>query len=90
MGIGTDLITRAVAWILAAFSGAIFLGLAGIAVMLGFSQSQFHWALVLVPGVALLLTVIAVVRAIKPWQTTRFAELKAQIASDAQALRMVA
>ena len=58
--------------------------------MLGFSQNQFHWALVLVPGFALVLTVVAVVRAMKPWHTERFAELKAQIASDAQALRMVA
>jgi hypothetical protein len=52
-------------------------------------QNQFHWVLVLVPGAALLLVVVAVVRAIKPWQTEQFPELKAQIDSDARALRMV-
>ncbi len=90
MSIGVDLATRAASWVLAVLAGTVFLGLTGVALMLGFMQNQFHWSLVAVPGIALLLVIIAVVRAIKPWKTERFPELKAQIANDAQALRMVA
>jgi hypothetical protein len=43
-----------------------------------------------VPGVALLLTTAAVLRAQKPFVNNRFLELKAQIDSDAKALRMAA
>ena len=74
---------------MAVLTGVVFLGLAGVAVMLGLMQNQFHWVLVVVPGVALLLVIVAIVRAIKPWQTDRFAELKAQLDSDIRALRMV-
>jgi hypothetical protein len=86
---GTDLITRVAAWVVAVLCGVVFLGLTGVAVMLGLMQNQFHWVLVVVPGAALLLVVAAVVRALKPWQTEQFPELKAQIDSDARALRMV-
>ncbi len=86
---GTDLLTRAAAWVVAVLSGVVFLGLTGVAVMLGLMQNQFHWVLVIVPGVALLLVIVAIVRALKPWQTEQFPELKAQLDSDARALRMV-
>jgi uncharacterized membrane protein YbhN (UPF0104 family) len=86
---GTDALTRIAAWVVAVLCGVVFLGLTGVAVMLGLIQNQFHWALVVVPGTALLLVIVAVVRAIKPWRTERFPELKAQIDSDARALRMV-
>lgn len=87
---GTELVQRVVAWVLAVLCGVVFLGLAGTAVMLGFLQHQFHWALVAVPGAALLLVVISVLWAKKPLRSERFPELKAQIESDAQALRMAA
>lgn len=87
---GSELLDRAVAWALAALSAVVFLGLAGTALMLGLLQNQFHWVLVAVPGFALVLVVIAVLRARKPVRHERFPELKAQIDSDAQALRMVA
>lgn len=86
---GTDLLTRAAAWVVAVLTAVIFLGLTGVALMLGLMQNQFHWVLVVVPGIALLLVVIAMLRALKPWQTEQFPELKAQIDSDARALRMV-
>ena len=86
---GADLVTRAVAWVLTVLAGVVFLGLAGTAVMIGFVH-QFHWALVVVPGIALLLAVVAGMRAMKPMTSERFPELKAQIQSDAQALRVVA
>ncbi len=87
---GTDLVARAVAWVVAVVAAAIFLGLAGTAVMLGMLQNQFHWALVAVPGVALAIVFVAVLKARKPAASERFPELKAQIDSDARALRMAA
>lgn len=87
---GSELLARAMAWVLAALSVFVFLGLAGTALMLGFMQNQFHWVLVAVPGFALMLTVTIVFRARRPLQSERFPELKAQIDSDAQALRRLA
>lgn len=87
---GTEIIQRVVAWVLAVLAGVVFLGLAGTAVMLGMLNHQFHWALVIVPGVALLLVVASVLWAKKPLKSERFPELKAQIDSDTQALRMAA
>ncbi len=90
VGVGVDLLARAAAWVVAVLTAVVFLGLTGVAVMLGLMQNQFHWVLVLVPGAAFLMVVVAVLRAVKPWQTERFPELKAQIESDARALRMAA
>lgn len=87
---GSELLARAVAWLLAVLSLFVFLGLAGTALMLGLMQNQFHWVLVAVPGVALVLALVAVIKARKPLKSERFPELKAQMDSDAQALRMVA
>ena len=87
---GAELVTRVVAWTLALLSAVVFLGLAGVALMLGLMQNQFHWVLVAVPGVALTLVVIAILRARKPLQSERFPELKAQIDNDVEALRMAA
>lgn len=87
---GSELLARAVAGVVALLALAVFLGLAGGALMLGFLQNQFHWILVAVPGFALALLVIAVMVAKKPLKSERFPELKAQLDSDAQALRTVA
>lgn len=80
---------RAVAGVVAILALVIFLVLSGIAVMLGFLQNQFHWVLVITPGIALILTIIAAFIVMKPLKKERFPELKAQIDSDAQALRTV-
>lgn len=87
---GTEIISKVVAWVVALLCMVIFLGLAGTAVMLGMLQNQFHWVLVIVPGVALLLGVVALVWAKKPLKRDHFPEFKAQIDSDARALRMAA
>ncbi len=87
---GSELLGKAVAWALAGLTGLMFLGLGGIALMLGVLHNQFHWMLVAVPGVALLLAIIAVMRASKPFNSERFPELKAQIRDDARALREAA
>jgi hypothetical protein len=87
---GAELVARAVAWVIAVLAGAVFLGLTGTAVMLGMLQNQFHWVLVVVPGVALVVVIAAALRARKPFVNERFPELKAQIDNDARALRMAA
>ncbi|MEO7953312.1 MAG: hypothetical protein ABIR35_04335 [Polaromonas sp.] len=87
---GSDFMRRVVAWVLAILAALLFLGLTGTAVMLGFMQNHFHWVLVAVPGFALLLLLVAVAVASKPMRTQPFAELKAQLDSDVQALRSVA
>ena len=84
---GGELVERMVAWVAAALCAVVFLGLAGTALMLGLLQNQFHWVLVAVPGAALLLLMAALVTAKKPLKSEHFPELKAQLDSDAQALR---
>lgn len=88
--VGHEVLTRVIAWLIAVLAAVVFLGLAGTAVMLGVLNNHFHWVLVAVPGVALLLTIAAVLRAQKPVSSKRFPELKAQIDSDTKALRMAA
>ena len=85
-----ELLAKALAWTIAALSALVFMGLAGTAIMLGVMHDRFHWALVLVPGVSLLIGVVAVLFARKPPKGERFLEFKAQLDSDAQALRMAA
>ena len=87
---GAELVARALAGLVAALAGALFLGLTGAALMLGLLHNQFHWILVAVPGVALVFWIGAIWVAMKPLKSERFPELKAQIDSDAQALRTVA
>lgn len=87
---GADLAKRIAAWVVAILAALLFLGLTGTALMLGFMQDHFHWVLVAVPGFALLLLIFAVALAKKPMRSERFSELKAQLESDAQALRSVA
>lgn len=79
---------RAIAGGMAVICGSVFLSMMGTAVMLGFIQNQFSWALVIVPGIALLLTVVAVFKAVQPLAQGNFSELKAQLKSDVDALRM--
>jgi type IV secretory pathway VirB2 component (pilin) len=87
---GSELITRVVAGVVAILTLVVFLVLAGTALMLGLLQSQFHWILLVVPGLALVLLIIAALVVMKPFKSERFPELRAQIDSDAQALRTVA
>ncbi|MDB5931251.1 MAG: hypothetical protein JWR60_2958 [Polaromonas sp.] len=87
---GAELLARVVAGVVAILALVVFLGLAGTALMLGFLHGQFHWMLLVVPGFALVLLIVAVTIAMKPLKSERFPELRAQIDSDAQALRTVA
>ena len=87
---GSQILKRGLAGILAVVCASIFVSLTGIAVMLGCILNQFHWALVVVPAVALVLTLITAMEARKPLPEDYFPELKSQIESDARALRVTA
>jgi hypothetical protein len=87
--VGVEVAKRAIAWGVAIFGLLVFLVLAGVAVMLGAMQDEFHWALVVVPGVALAVSVIAWNVARQRLPAKAFTELKAQLDADAQALRAV-
>lgn len=86
--LGAEVLRRAIAWGVAAAAFIVFLMLAGVAVMLGFMHGQFHWVLVLAPGVALALAIAALTLARKSLPTQAFVELRGQLEADAQALRM--
>ena len=85
---GHHVVERLVAWVLFVLCGFLFLSLTGISLMLGFLQGQFHWILIAVPGAVLLMTVAAFVKARRPFPSEYFPELKAQMDSDVDALRM--
>jgi uncharacterized membrane protein YphA (DoxX/SURF4 family) len=87
---GSALIKRGLAWAVAAMCAGVFLTLAGVALMLGLMLKRFDWVLVGVPAIMLLLLVLAVLKARQPLRGGGFAEVKAQVARDAQALRMAA
>ena len=86
--IGAELLRRAIAWGVAAVAFIVFLMLAGVAVMLGVTQGEFHWVLVLAPGAALALALVAMIIARMSLPSQPFVELRGQLEADAQALRM--
>lgn len=85
---GTEVVERLLAWILAVICGSVFLVLTGVALMLGFTQNHFNWILLAVPLFALLLTVIALVKAKQPLSDNHFPLLKEQLDADVVALRV--
>ena len=87
--VGLEVAKRVIAWGVAVIGLLVFLILAGVAVMLGAVQGEFHWALVIVPGVALAVSVGAWSIARQRLPNKAFTELKAQLDADAQALRAV-
>ena len=87
---GGEVVQRIAAWLATVMLGVLFIGLSGVAVMLGFMQREFHWVLVIVPTVALIATGVAALKARKPLVSERFPELRAQLDSDVRALRSVA
>lgn len=87
---GTELLGRILAWAMVVVCAIVFLILTGVALMLGAVLTQFHWVLVAVPAVVLALLLVAVLIARKPLQQNNFAEVKAQVDRDVQALRSAA
>jgi hypothetical protein len=87
--VGAEVAKRAIAWVVTLFGLLIFLVLAGVAAMLGVMQGEFHWVLVVVPGIALAISAAAWGIARQRLPAKAFTELKAQLDADAQALRAV-
>jgi hypothetical protein len=85
-----SLVNRVLIWLLAVFSVAICVVLAGVALMLGVLQNQFHWILVAVPGAMAFCALLAFFSAKKAVLADRFAIIKSQLVSDAAALRAAA
>ncbi|MBC7436421.1 MAG: phage holin family protein [Bdellovibrionales bacterium] len=83
---GSHLVQRLLAWVLVLFSAGIFLVLAGVALMLGMTLDRFNWALVLVPGVMLVICMIGAIFASKPMPPGSFELLKQQLDADVHAL----
>jgi hypothetical protein len=87
--VGTEVAKRAIAWVVTLAGALIFLVLAGVAAMLGVMQGEFHWILLVVPGIALVISAGAWTVARQRLPAKAFTELKAQLDADAQALRAV-
>lgn len=84
--VGVQVARRAVAWAVTAIGLLVFVILAGVACMIG-ATSDYHWALVVVPAVPLVIAIAAFFVARKPLPSSAFTELRAQLDADAQALR---
>lgn len=87
--VGLEVAKRAIAWGVTLFAALVFLILAGVAAMLWAVQDQFHWAFVVVPGIALAISAAGFVQARKRLPEKAFTELRAQLDADAQALRAI-
>jgi len=87
--VGVQVAKRVIAWGVAVLGLVVFLVLTGVAVMIGAMQGEFHWVLIAAPGAALLLSIGAWSVARQQLPAKAFAELKAQLDADAQALRSV-
>ena len=86
--VGLELAKRAIAWGVTLFGFLVFLILAGVAAMLG-AIHEFHWMLVIAPGIALGVSVAGFMVARQRLPEKAFTELKAQLDADAQALRAI-
>jgi hypothetical protein len=87
-GAARALARQAIAWGIALLGLIVFLILAGVALMLGAMRGEFHWALVLTPGAALLMALLAGAVARRQVPAGRFLQLKAQLHADVLALRV--
>lgn len=82
------LIKRALAGVVAAVSAMLALGLIGIAIMLGVLHGSFHWVLVAVPGVAVVVAALSAWVATRPTDLNAFQDLSAQLDADVRALHL--
>ncbi|MEY2802578.1 MAG: hypothetical protein RL513_2163 [Pseudomonadota bacterium] len=87
MRTGSGLLRRVIAGTIAVCAFLVFLVLAGLAAMLGALQSQFHWMLLLVPGTALALAVVAYLQASQHLPPGALTSLRAQVEADLETLR---
>ncbi|HSV57448.1 MAG TPA: phage holin family protein [Variovorax sp.] len=85
---GRRLVGRIIAGVLAVISALMALGLVGIAVMLGVMHGSFHWVLVAVPGVAVVVALIGAYIATRPADLGGFEDIRAQLEADVRALHI--
>ena len=83
-----NLISRVLAAVVAVVSALLALGLAGVAVMLGALHDSFHWVLVVVPGIAAMVAIVAALIAAKLHMPHAFAALRAEFEADLHALHL--
>jgi len=88
-GLGAQVKKRAAAWGAVGIGSLVFLILAGVAAMIGAAVGEFHWALVIVPAIPLAMAAWGWMVARQPLPSAAFAELRAQLDADAQALRTI-
>ena len=81
------MVARLVAGVVAAVSAMLALGLIGIAAMMG-ALHGFHWALVAVPGIAVVIAAVCGYIASRPSQFHPFTDLRSQVQADLHALRL--
>ena len=79
---------RIIAGVLGAISAMMALGLVGVAVMLGVMQGTFHWVLVAVPAVAVLVALVCGYFASRPANLDAFEDIRAQLEADVRALHL--
>lgn len=83
---GRGIAGRIIAAVLAVATVTLALGLIGVAVLLGVMHGSFHWVLVAVPGVALVLAGICAWLAARPFPAYGFDDLREQVHADLTAL----
>ena len=64
----------------------LFLIMAGVAVIVGVMQGQYHWILILVPAIPLALACIALIVGLQKPASAPVASIKQQFVADMQAL----
>jgi hypothetical protein len=84
---GRGIAGRIIAAVLAVATVTLALGLIGVAVLLGVMHGSFHWVLVAVPGVAVVIAAFCIWYAMRPTVTYAFEDLRSQLDADLQALR---
>src|SRR3954467_2933125 len=72
--VGAEVTKRGIAWVVCGVGAFLFLVLGGVAAMLGAVSEGFHWALVLVPAIPLVVAGVAFNAARKPMPAKAFAE----------------
>lgn len=84
--VGVQVGRRAAAWAAVVIGLLVFLVLAGVACMIA-ATTGYHWALIAVPAVPLVIALTGFFVARKPLPSNAFVELRAQLDADTQALR---
>jgi len=84
--VGTEVVVKIMGWVLMGMLLMLSIGLAGVALMIG-ALHGFHWALVAVPGGALVLALVAFFIARKPLGGGHYTEFKTQLKTDVATLR---